>query len=119
MEKNFVWMLTAILCLGPMTVLAQDEQEFVVTEGDFNVLKQKGKTGIVELYYDQAKIGNLHSMDISEETVIKHLEKNDSKAFSKWTDIKEEAVEMFMKRWNDEKTDMSNSLKRALPTISS
>lgn len=115
MKKNFVWMLTAILCLGPMTALAQDEQEFVVTEGDFHVLKQKGKTGIVELYYDQAKIGNLHSMDISEETVIKHLEKNDSKAFSKWTDIKEEAAEMFMKRWNEEKNRYVKLVEKGTP----
>ena len=44
---------------------AQEEQEFVVTEGDFHVLKQKGKTGTVELDYDQAKMGNLHTMDIT------------------------------------------------------
>ena len=52
MNKNFVWLLMAILCWGPMTAMAQEEQEFVVTEGDFHVLKQKGKTGTVELDYD-------------------------------------------------------------------
>lgn len=115
MKKNLVWMLTAILCWGPMTVSAQDEQEFVVTEGDFHVLMQKGKIGTVELNYDQAKIGNLHSMDISDETVIKHLEKNDTKAFSKWNEIQEEAVEMFVKRWNEEKKRYVKLVEKGTP----
>lgn len=115
MNKNFVWLLMAILCWGPMTAMAQEEQEFVVTEGDFHVLKQKGKTGTVELDYDQAKMGNLHTMDITDETLIKHLEKEDPKAFRNWKEFMEESGEMFTKRWNEEKSRYIKLVEKGTP----
>ena len=116
-ERLYHMMLTAILLCGPMTASAQDEPEFVVTQGDFHVLKQKGKTGIVELDYDQAKISNLHTMEISDVTVIKHLEENDSKAYR---------LASRRKPWRCSATagtrrrkDTSNSWKRERPTTNS
>ena len=114
-ERLYLMMLTAILFCGPLTASAQDEPEFIVTQGDFHVLKQKGKTGIVELDYDQAKISNLHTMEISDVTVIKHLEENDSKAFRKWAGIKEEAAEMFSDRWNEEKKRYIKLVEKGTP----
>ena len=61
-------MLAAILCCGTMNVQAQEEQEFEVTEGDFNVVKQKGKTGSVTFDYDHARMGNLRT-----KTIDKHF----------------------------------------------
>ena len=98
-----MWMLAAILCCGAMTVQAQEEQEFEVTEGDFNVVKQKGKVGTVTFDYDHAKMGNLTTKTIDKETVLEYLQKNDEKAFRKWADYKQEGKEMFIKRWNEEK----------------
>ena len=49
MKKCYLWMLTAILLCGSLTVQAQEEEpSLVVTEGTIQVLKQKGKTGTVE-----------------------------------------------------------------------
>ncbi len=103
MRKYLLWTLAAILCWGPITALAQDEQEFEVIAGDFKVVKQKGKTGKVEFDYDNAKVGNLHTMDITNETLLNHLKQNDERAFRKWEDTKEEAKEAFIDRWNEEK----------------
>lgn len=104
MRKYYLWMLTAILLCGSQTVLAQDDEpSFIVTEGDIQVLKQKGKTGTVEFDYDQAKVGNLSTMEISNETILEFLAKNDQKASRKWGDYLEEGEETFIKRWNDEK----------------
>ena len=97
-------MLAAILCCGTMTVQAQEEQEFEVTEGDFNVVKQKGKTGSVTFDYDYARMGNLRTKTIDKETVVEYLQKNDEKSFRKWDDFKQEGKEMFIKRWNEEKS---------------
>jgi hypothetical protein len=104
MKKLNLWMLAAILCCGPMTAQAEDEQEFEVISGNFEVVKQKGKTGTVEFDYENAKVGNLHSQDVGSETLMEYLEKNDEKAFRKWADVKEEGKEMFIDRWNDEKS---------------
>lgn len=97
-------MLAAILCCGTMNVQAQEEQEFEVTEGDFNVVKQKGKTGSVTFDYDHARMGNLRAKTIDKETVVEYLQKNDEKSFRKWDDYKQEGKEMFIKRWNEEKS---------------
>ncbi len=99
-----MWMLAAILCCGTMTVQAQEEQEFEVTEGDFNVVKQKGKTGSVTFDYDHARMGNLRKKTIDKETVVEYLQKSDEKSFRKWDDFKQEGKEMFIKRWNEEKS---------------
>ena len=99
-----MWMLAAILCCGTMNVQAQEEQEFEVTEGDFNVVKQKGKTGSVTFDYDHARMGNLRMKTIDKETVVEYLQKNDEKSFRKWDDFKQEGKEMFIKRWNEEKS---------------
>lgn len=99
-----MWMLAAILCCGTMNVQAQEEQEFEVTEGDFNVVKQKGKTGSVTFDYDHARMGNLRAKTIDKETVVEYLQKNDEKSFHKWDDYKQEGKEMFIKRWNEEKS---------------
>lgn len=99
-----MWMLAAILCCGTMNVQAQEEQEFEVTEGDFNVVKQKGKTGSVTFDYDHARMGNLRMKTIDKETVVEYLQKNDEKSFRKWDDYKQEGKEMFIKRWNEEKS---------------
>ena len=104
MRKYLLWTLAAILCCGPVTALAQDEQEFEVIAGDFKVVKQKGKTGMVEFDYDNAKVGNLHTMDITNETLLNHLKQNDERAFRKWEKTKEEGKEAFIDRWNDEKS---------------
>lgn len=104
MKKNLLWMLAVILCCGPMTAQAQDEQEFEVIAGDFNIVKQPGKTGTVEFDYDNAKVGNLRTMSITSETIVAYLQNNDQKAFRKWEDIKEEGKEMFIKRWNEDKS---------------
>ena len=85
-----MWMLAAILCCGTMTVQAQEEQEFEVTDGDFNVVKQKGKTGSVTFDYDHARMGNLRTKTIDKETVVEYLQKNDEKSFRKWDDFKQE-----------------------------
>ena len=115
MKKISLWMLAAILCCSPMTVQAQDEEEFVVTEGDFNVVKQKGKTGIVEFDYDNAKVGNLSTMSITDEILVAYLEKNDEKSFRKWADTKQEAKEMFIKRWNEEKSKCIKLVEKGTP----
>lgn len=104
MKKCYLWMLTAILLCGSLTVQAQEEEpSLVVTEGTIQVLKQKGKTGTVEFDYDHAKVGDLTAMNISNETLLEFLEKNDEKAFRKWNKYKEEGKETFIDRWNDEK----------------
>lgn len=104
MKQKLMWMLAAILCCGTMNVQAQEEQEFEVTEGDFNVVKQKGKTGSVTFDYDHARMGNLRMKTIDKETVVDYLQKNDEKSFRKWDDYKQEGKEMFIKRWNEEKS---------------
>jgi hypothetical protein len=103
MKKKLFWMLAAILICSTTVAQEQDEQEFVVTEGDFNVVMQKGKTGTVEFDFDNAKMGNLSTMSIDNETLLEYLKKNDEKAFKQWADTKQEGKEMFIKRWNKEK----------------
>lgn len=102
MKQNLLWMLAVMIFCGPMTAQTQNEQEFEVTEGDFNVVKQKDKTGTVTFDYDKAKMGNLSRMTIDNETLLEFLEKNDEKAFKNWEEYKQEGKEMFIKRWNEE-----------------
>lgn len=98
-----LWMLAAILFCGPMAAHADNEKEFQVVSGDFNVVKQKGKTGTVEFSYDNAKMANLHTNKVEKETLVQYLKKNDEKAFEKWSETKDKAKETFIKRWNEEK----------------
>ena len=80
-----------------------DEQEFVVTSGDFNVVRQPGKIGRLEVDFTQAKVGNLSTMEMTDQTFIDYLKENDQKVYKKWNEYQEEAKETFMERWNDAK----------------
>ena len=87
-----------------MSFTAQaDEDEFVVTSGDFNVVRQPGKIGRLEVDFTQAKVGNLSTMEITDQTFIDYLKENDQKVYKKWNEYQEEAKETFMERWNDAK----------------
>lgn len=104
MMKNLLWMLTAILCCGSMTVQAQDEEKFLVVEGDFyNVVRQPGKTAVVTFDFDQAKVGDLSKDEITDETLISYLQKNDEDVYNKWDKYKAEGKDEFIERWNDAK----------------
>ena len=53
-----------------MSFTAQaDEDEFVVTSGDFNVVRQPGKIGRLEVDFTQAKVGNLSTMEMTDQTM--------------------------------------------------
>ena len=87
-----------------MSFTAQaDEDEFVVTSGDFNVVRQPGKIGRLEVDFTQAKVGNLSTMEMTDQTFIDYLKENDQKVYKKWNEYQEEAKETFMERWNDAK----------------
>ena len=87
-----------------MSFTAQaDEDEFVVTSGDFNVVRQPGKIGRLEVDFTQAKVGNLSTMEMTDQTFIDYLKENDQKVYKKWSEYQEEAIETFMERWNDAK----------------
>ena len=87
-----------------MSFTAQaDEDEFVVTSGDFNVVRQPGKIGRLEVDFTQAKVGNLSTMEITDQTFIDYLKENDQNVYKKWNEYQEEAIETFMERWNDAK----------------
>ena len=87
-----------------MSFTAQaDEDEFVVTSGDFNVVRQPGKIGRLEVDFTQAKVGNLSTMEMTDQTFIDYLKENDEKVYKKWSEYQEEAIETFMERWNDAK----------------
>ena len=99
MKKIF---LLAVMAMMAIAVQA-DEEEFVVTSGDFNVVRQPGKTGRLEVDFTKAKVGNLSTMEITDQTFMDYLAANDQKVFKKWSEYQEEAIETFMERWNDAK----------------
>ena len=99
MKKLF---LLAVMAMMAIAVQA-DEEEFVVTSGDFNVVRQPGKTGRLEVDFTKAKVGNLSTMEITDQTFMDYLAANDQKVFKKWSEYQEEAIETFMERWNDAK----------------
>ena len=69
-----------------MSFTAQaDEDEFVVTSGDFNVVRQPGKTGRLEVDFTKAKVGNLSTMEITDQTFMDYLAANDQKVFKSLT----------------------------------
>ena len=99
-----------------MSFTAQaDEDEFVVTSGDFNVVRQPGKIGRLEVDFTQAKVGNLSTMEITDQTFIDYLKENDQKVYKKWSEYQEEAIETFMERWNDAKKKVIKLTKNDTP----
>ena len=99
-----------------MSFTAQaDEDEFVVTSGDFNVVRQPGKIGRLEVDFTQAKVGNLSTMEITDQTFIDYLKENDQKVYKKWNEYQEEAIETFMDRWNDAKKKVIKLTKKGTP----
>ena len=99
-----------------MSFTAQaDEDEFVVTSGDFNVVRQPGKIGRLEVDFTQAKVGNLSTMEITDQTFIDYLKENDQKVYKKWSEYQEEAIETFMERWNDAKKKVIKLTKKDTP----
>ena len=99
-----------------MSFTAQaDEDEFVVTSGDFNVVRQPGKIGRLEVDFTQAKVGNLSTMEITDQTFIDYLKENDQKVYMKWSEYQEEAIETFMERWNDAKKKVVKLSKMDTP----
>ena len=99
-----------------MSFTAQaDEDEFVVTSGDFNVVRQPGKIGRLEVDFTQAKVGNLSTMEITDQTFMDYLAANDQKVFKKWSEYQEEAIETFMERWNDAKKKVIKLTKKDTP----
>lgn len=91
------------------------EEEFVVTSGDFNVVRQPGKTGRLEVDFTKAKVGNLSTMEITDQTFMDYLAANDQKVFKKWSEYQEEAIETFMERWNDAKKKVIKLTKEDTP----
>ena len=79
MKKLF---LLAVMAMMAIAVQA-DEEEFVVTSGDFNVVRQPGKTGRLEVDFTKAKVGNLSTMEITDQTFMDYLAANDQKVFKK------------------------------------
>ena len=111
MKKIF---LLAVMAMMAIAVQA-DEEEFVVTSGDFNVVRQPGKTGRLEVDFTKAKVGNLSTMEITDQTFMDYLAANDQKAFKKWSEYQEEAIETFMERWNDAKKKVIKLTKKDTP----
>ena len=111
MKKLF---LLAVMAMMAIAVQA-DEEEFVVTSGDFKVVMQPGKIGRVEVDFTKAKIGNLSIMEVTDQTFMDYLEANDKKVFKKWSEYQEEGEETFMDRWNDEKKKVIKLTKKGTP----
>ena len=111
MKKLF---LLAVMAMMAIAVQA-DEEEFVVTSGDFNVVRQPGKTGRLEVDFTKAKVGNLSTMEITDQTFMDYLAANDQKGFKKWSEYQEEAIETFMERWNDAKKKVIKLTKEDTP----
>ena len=111
MKKIF---LLAVMAMMAIAVQA-DEEEFVVTSGDFNVVRQPGKTGRLEVDFTKAKVGNLSTMEITDQTFMDYLAANDQKGFKKWSEYQEEAIETFMERWNDAKKKVIKLTKEDTP----
>lgn len=102
--------------MAMMAIAVQaDEKEFVVTSGDFNVVRQPGKTGRLEVDFTKAKVGNLSTMEITDQTFMDYLAANDQKVFKKWSEYQEEAIETFMERWNDAKKKVIKLTKKDTP----
>jgi uncharacterized cupredoxin-like copper-binding protein len=102
--------------MAMMTLAVQaDEEEFVVTSGDFKVVMQPGKIGRVEVDFTKAKVGNLSTMEITDQSFIDYLEANDQKVFEKWSEYQEEGEETFMDRWNDAKKKVIKLTKKDTP----
>ena len=102
--------------MAMMAIAVQaDEEEFVVTSGDFNVVRQPGKTGRLEVDFTKAKVGNLSTMEITDQTFMDYLAANDQKGFKKWSEYQEEAIETFMERWNDAKKKVIKLTKEDTP----
>ena len=111
MKKMF---LLAVMAMMTLAVQA-DEEEFVVTSGDFKVVMQPGKIGRVEVDFTKAKVGNLSTMEITDQSFIDYLEANDQKVFKKWSEYQEEGEETFMDRWNDAKKKVIKLTKKDTP----
>lgn len=102
--------------MAMMAIAVQaDEEKFVVTSGDFNVVRQPGKTGRLEVDFTKAKVGNLSKMEITDQTFMDYLAANDQKVFKKWSEYQEEAIETFMERWNDAKKKVIKLTKKDTP----
>ena len=106
--------LLAVMAMMTLAVQA-DEEEFVVTSGDFKVVMQPGKIGRVEVDFTKAKVGNLSTMEITDQTFMDYLAANDQKVFKKWSEYQEEAIETFMERWNDAKKKVIKLTKKDTP----
>lgn len=106
--------LLAVMAMMTLAVQA-DEEKFVVTSGDFNVVKQPGKIGRLEMDFTQAKIGNLSEMQMTDQTFMDYLEENDQKVYKNWSKYQEEGEEMFMERWNDAKKKVIRLTKNETP----
>ena len=106
--------LLAVMAMMTSAVQA-DEEEFVVTSGDFKVVMQPGKIGRVEVDFTKAKVGNLSTMEITDQCFIDYLEANDQKVFKKWSEYQEEGEETFMDRWNDAKKKVIKLTKKGTP----
>ena len=111
MKKIF---LLAVMAMMALAVQA-DEEEFVVTSGDFNVVRQPGKTGRLEVDFTKAKVGNLSTMEITDQTFMDYLAANDQNVYKKWSEYQEEAIETFMERWNDAKKKVIKLTKNDTP----
>ena len=106
--------LLAVMAMMTLAVQA-DEEEFVVTSGDFKVVMQPGKIGRVEVDFTKAKVGNLSTMEITDQSFIDYLEANDQKVFKKWSEYQEEGEETCMDRWNDIKKKVIKLTKKGTP----
>lgn len=111
MKKLFLLAMMAMMAIA----VQADEKEFVVTSGDFNVVRQPGKTGRLEVDFTKAKVGNLSTMEITDQTFMDYLAANDQKVFKKWSEYQEEAIETFMERWNDAKKKVIKLTKEDTP----
>lgn len=111
MKKLFLLAMMAMMAIA----VQADEEKFVVTSGDFNVVRQPGKTGRLEVDFTKAKVGNLSTMEITDQTFMDYLAANDQKVFKKWSEYQEEAIETFMERWNDAKKKVIKLTKKDTP----
>jgi uncharacterized cupredoxin-like copper-binding protein len=111
MKKLFLLAMMAMMAIA----VQADEKEFVVTSGDFNVVRQPGKTGRLEVDFTKAKVGNFSKMEITDQTFMDYLAANDQKVFKKWSEYQEEAIETFMERWNDAKKKVIKLTKEDTP----
>lgn len=111
MKKLFLLAMMAMMAIA----VQAGEEEFVVTSGDFNVVRQPGKTGRLEVDFTKAKVGNLYTMEITDQTFMNYLAANDQKVFKKWSEYQEEAIETFMERWNDAKKKVIKLTKKDTP----